>query len=258
MLLTVSVGNARTVLGVMRETEVVERRVVSTREATADEWAQVLSQQLPDVDVTAAIVSCVVPSALYAVKKAVLRAFGIEARVVGKGLKTGLKLRTDNPREVGSDRIVNAVAAVHTYGAPVVVVRFGTALTVDCVNAKGEYSGSLETTKAVQLGDYFKINSIKGTLDKNGDMSADFDIEVVNLKMFSEVKLKCRIDKNGFKVISAKITVPFGNQKTDKAWGSLSLEYSDADGFKISGTVNIKLKASNSLRRIVKNFIVFT
>jgi type III pantothenate kinase len=109
---------------------------------TADETCLLFTQLLPaDRGPTACIVSCVVPNALYAITKGVRRAFSIDCMVVGRGLKTGLKLRTDNPREVGSDRIVNAVAAMDTYGSPVVVVNFATALTVDCVNARGEYIG---------------------------------------------------------------------------------------------------------------------
>lgn len=142
MLLAVNVGNTLTTLGLLDGERLVLRRVLRTRPHTADELVVVLRQQLgPEVEVTGAIVSTVVPNTLYAVDKGIRRAFGVEPLVVGRGLRTGLPLRTDNPREVGSDRIVNSVAAVHTYGAPVVVVRFGTALTVDCVNPRGEYIG---------------------------------------------------------------------------------------------------------------------
>ena len=132
MLLAISVGNATTTLAVLSGQSVVHRFVVRTQDRTADETSLLLTQLLPvDVRPSFCIVSCVVPNALYAVTKGVRRAFSIECMVVGKGLKTGLKLRTDNPREVGSDRIVNAVAAIDTYGAPVVVVNFASALTVD-------------------------------------------------------------------------------------------------------------------------------
>lgn len=142
MLLTITVGNATTTLAVVSGETVAHRFVVRTENRTADETCLLLTQLFPvELKLTACIVSCVVPNALYAVTKGVRRAFAIECTVVGKGLKTGLKLRTDNPREVGSDRIVNAVAAMHTYGVPVVVVNFASALTVDCVNARGEYIG---------------------------------------------------------------------------------------------------------------------
>ena len=90
---------------------------------------------------TGAICGSVVPSEVYSMRKACQRYLGLEMLLVGKGLKTGVKVRTDNPREVGADRIVNAVAAVERWGGPVVIVDFGTATTFDCVNAKGEYVG---------------------------------------------------------------------------------------------------------------------
>ncbi len=142
MLLAIAIGNTTTTLALLSKESVVHRFVVRTDGRTSDETCLLLTQLIPvEVRPTSCIVSCVVPNALYAVADGVRKAFSIECMVVGKGLKTGLKLRTDNPREVGSDRIVNAVAAINTYGSPVVVVNFASALTVDCVNARGEYIG---------------------------------------------------------------------------------------------------------------------
>jgi len=92
-------------------------------------------------DIHGVIISTVVPSVLYEVQKACRRYLNCEAMVVGRKLKTGIKVRTDNPREVGADRIVNAVAAVHKWGPPIVVVDFGTATTFDCVDDQGDYVG---------------------------------------------------------------------------------------------------------------------
>jgi type III pantothenate kinase len=91
--------------------------------------------------VDGAIISSVVPSVLYSFEKACLRYLDVEALVVGRKLRTRIKVRTDNPREVGSDRVVNAVAALERWGGPILVVDFGTATTVDCVNEAGEYVG---------------------------------------------------------------------------------------------------------------------
>lgn len=146
MLLVIDVGNTNIVLGLMREREVVHHWRISTGARTTDEFGLTLLQLISHVglgpkDVTGAIVSCVVPSTLYSIEKACRRYLDQQAMVVGKGLRTGMRVRTDNPREVGSDRIVNAVAAVERWPAPLVVVDFGTATTFDCVDQNGDYVG---------------------------------------------------------------------------------------------------------------------
>ena len=146
MLLVIDVGNTNTVLGVMRGEEALHRWRISTTVRTTDEMGLLLLQLLNHHgygagSVAGTIVSCVVPSTLYAIEKAVRRYLGHEAMVVGSGIKTGMRVRTDNPREVGADRIVNAVAAVERWGAPIVVVDFGTATTFDCVDQRGDYVG---------------------------------------------------------------------------------------------------------------------
>ncbi|TNE89131.1 MAG: type III pantothenate kinase [Deltaproteobacteria bacterium] len=146
MILVADVGNSSTHFGLLDGEEVVERWSISTIQRTTDECGALVLQLLgmrghSAADVDGVMISSVVPSVLYSLEKACHRYLEVEPLVVGRKLKTGLKLRTDNPREVGSDRIVNAVAALHLYGGPVVVVDFGTAITVDCVNEKGEYVG---------------------------------------------------------------------------------------------------------------------
>ena len=98
-------------------------------------------RQLTSEDIEGVCVSCVVPSVLYAIEKASRRYLQVNALVIGKGICTGMRVRTDNPREVGADRIVNAVAAFARYNSPVVVVDFGTATTLDCVSSAGDYLG---------------------------------------------------------------------------------------------------------------------
>lgn len=146
MLLVIDVGNTNTVLGALEGDRVVYRWRVSTEERTTDEFGLLLLQLLQHRGVLPAglsgvVVSCVVPSVLYAIEKATRRYLSLDSLVVGRGIKTGMRVRTDNPREVGADRIVNAVAGVAAYGAPLVVVDFGTATTFDCVNHRGEYVG---------------------------------------------------------------------------------------------------------------------
>ena len=93
----------------------------------------------PD-DVDDAVISCVVPSVLYTIEKACRRYLHQEPLIVGRGIKTGMRVRTDNP-EVGADRIVNSVAAFRRHEEPLVVVDFGTATTFDCVDENGDYVG---------------------------------------------------------------------------------------------------------------------
>lgn len=152
MLLAIDVGNTNIVFGLFDGARLVDQfRVESSRGRTADEYAVILRQLLAmrDVkpgDVHAAIVASVVPSLTDPMLGLVKRAFGHEAMVVGPGIRTGMAILYENPREVGADRIVNAVAAFERYkaeGGGLVVVDFGTATTFDCVTPKGEYLGGV-------------------------------------------------------------------------------------------------------------------
>ena len=146
MLLVIDVGNTNTVIGALDGDRVVRRWRVSTAPRTTDEFGLLLLQLLghrgmKPADLHGVVVSCVVPSVLYAIEKATRRYLELDSIVVGRGLKTGMRVRTDNPREVGADRIVNAVAAVAVHPLPLVVVDFGTATTFDCVDHNGDYVG---------------------------------------------------------------------------------------------------------------------
>ncbi len=149
MLLVIDVGNTNIVYGLFDGTRLVHQfRVESSRGRTADEYAVVLDHLLAmhgisRADVTAAIVASVVPSLTEPVVALVRRAFGRETLVVGPGVKTGMAILYENPREVGADRIVNAVAAYERVRGGVVVVDFGTATTFDCVTPRGEYLGGV-------------------------------------------------------------------------------------------------------------------
>ena len=149
MLLVIDVGNTNIVYGLFDGDKLVHQwRVESGRGRTADEYAVVLWQlcQMYDVavkDVHAAILASVVPSLTEPMIDLVKRAFGHEAMVVGPGIRTGMAILYENPREVGADRIVNAVAAFEKSKGGVIVVDFGTATTFDCVTPKGEYLGGV-------------------------------------------------------------------------------------------------------------------
>jgi len=146
MLLGIDVGNTNTVIGALDGLEVVHLWRISTQVRTTDEFGLTLVQLLDHEGISSeqvegVAVCCVVPSVLYAIEKAARRYVDCDALVVGRGIKTGMRVRTDNPREVGADRIVNAVAAYERHGGPLVVVDFGTATTFDCVSADGDYVG---------------------------------------------------------------------------------------------------------------------
>ncbi|MFT4262681.1 MAG: type III pantothenate kinase [Nocardioides sp.] len=146
MLLAVDVGNAHTQLGLLRDGDVAAHwRVATDERRTSDDWAVVLRGLLgPRLDeVTGFAVCSTVPAVLMEWREMLDRHFsGLVAVIVGPGVRTGLPVQTDNPREVGSDRICNALAAAQIYGGPCIVVDFGgTATTFDVVDGKGAYVG---------------------------------------------------------------------------------------------------------------------
>ena len=151
LLCVADVGNTHTVIGVYDgETLVRTWRLRTDRERTTDEWgtslAALFAMDALDLGaVTGVAISSVVPPALHALRRASQRYFRAEPLVVGPGVKTGLPIRTDNPREVGADRVVNAVAAFARCKGACIVVDFGTATTFDCISPKGEYLGGAIT-----------------------------------------------------------------------------------------------------------------
>jgi type III pantothenate kinase len=149
MLLAVDVGNTQTHFGTFRGTELVEHwRFATVRESTADELGAALRNLLElrgmgMADLRDSIVSSTVPQLGPEWADMVARYLGHEMLVVGPGIKTGMPLRYDNPREIGADRLVNAVAAYDRIRDACIVVDFGTAITYDPVSADGEYLGGI-------------------------------------------------------------------------------------------------------------------
>jgi type III pantothenate kinase len=148
VLLAVNVGNTNTVLGVFQGDDLKwQWRVSTERERTADELAVVFGSLLAQHDlsfsrqITGVVVSSVVPPTTQALREMVTRYFAFPPVVVEPGTRTGVPILTDNPREVGADRIVNALAAFNRYGGPCIVIDFGTATTYDVVSDKGEFLG---------------------------------------------------------------------------------------------------------------------
>ena len=149
MLLAVDVGNTQTHFGAFRDGELVEHwRFATVRTSTADELGAALRNlvELRGVglaDLHSSIVSSTVPALEPEWLAMVRRYLGHEPVVVGPGLRTGMAIRYDNPREIGADRLVNAVAIKERWGGPAICVDFGTAVNFDIVSAAGEYLGGV-------------------------------------------------------------------------------------------------------------------
>jgi len=148
MLLAVDVGNTQMVIGVFERENLEQHWRVSTHNArTSDELALIVQGLLGQVglsftrQITGVCIASVVPQVTTALREMTERYFRFPPIIVEPGVKTGLPILTDNPREVGADRVVNAIAAQAYYGVPAIVVDFGTATTFDAVSTKGEYLG---------------------------------------------------------------------------------------------------------------------
>jgi len=147
MLLVIDVGNTNTVLGLYDGDDLVhDWRLRTVVDHTVDEYGMLIynlykNSKVSPKAIKAIIISCVVPPMLHILEPLCKKYFNIKPMIVGPGIKTGMPIYYDNPREVGADRIVNAVAAFERYKGDIIVVDFGTATTFDYVSAKGEYMG---------------------------------------------------------------------------------------------------------------------
>ena len=147
MLLVIDVGNSHTVIGLYEGPKLLRHwRLVTQEERTADEYGVLLynlflSSGLSSPSVLGIALSCVVPPMTKVVEELSRKYFHLSPLIIGPGIKTGMPILYDSPREVGADRIVDAVAAYERYHDATIVVDFGTATTFDYVTAQGEYLG---------------------------------------------------------------------------------------------------------------------
>jgi type III pantothenate kinase len=149
MLIVADVGNTNATLGLFdQERLIASWRLLSDTEKTADEYAVLVLSLLraagyePE-DVDEAILGSVVPPLTSVFAQVFRRYFNVDALVVEAGIRTGVRILMDNPKEVGADRIVNTVAAYRIYGGPTIIVDFGTATTFDIVSREGDYLGGV-------------------------------------------------------------------------------------------------------------------
>ncbi|CDF59105.1 type III pantothenate kinase [Thermobrachium celere] len=151
MLLVFDVGNTNIVLGVYDGKKlVIDWRIATTTQRTADEYGIVVINLFEKAglnykDIEAVVVSSVVPNIMYSLEHMIRKYFNVEPLVVGPGIKTGINIKYDNPKEVGADRIVNAVAAHDIYKRSLIIVDFGTATTFCAVGKNGDYYGGAIT-----------------------------------------------------------------------------------------------------------------
>jgi type III pantothenate kinase len=147
LIFVFDVGNTNIVLGVYKGDELKHHwRIETNRNRTEDEFAMMIKSLfehdgLALTDIDGIIISSVVPPIMLALERMCQKYFHVKPLVVGPGVKTGLDIKYENPREVGADRIVNAVAAIHEYGSPLIIVDFGTATTYCYVNEHRQYLG---------------------------------------------------------------------------------------------------------------------
>ncbi|ADL08799.1 type III pantothenate kinase [Thermosediminibacter oceani] len=147
MLLTIDVGNTNIVFGIYSGKDLLTHWRISThKEQTEDEYGIILKSLIADAGIDfrkikGVIISSVVPTITPYLEKMSRKYLGIKPLVVGPGIKTGINIKYENPREVGADRIVNAVGAYHKYGGPLIIVDFGTATTFDAVSSNLDYLG---------------------------------------------------------------------------------------------------------------------
>ncbi|GGL64273.1 type III pantothenate kinase [Sporolactobacillus putidus] len=147
MIFVCDVGNTNIVTGVFDNGQLIHHWRISTdREKTEDEFAMLVNNLfqysgLSFEDFNGVAISSVVPSIMFALERMCEKYFRVKPLIVGPGIRTGLNLKYDNPKEIGADLIVNAVAAVHAYQVPIIVIDFGTATTYSYIDEKADYIG---------------------------------------------------------------------------------------------------------------------
>lgn len=146
MLLTIDVGNTNITLGVFDGEDLIGTfRITTGIDRTSDEFGVVIRDILrcndisPDRKIQDVIIASVVPNVMHSLTSGVIKYFHITPVIVGPGIRTGIKIVTENPRQIGADRIVDAAGAFELYGGPVLVLDFGTATTYDLIDAEGAF-----------------------------------------------------------------------------------------------------------------------
>jgi len=161
MITVIDVGNTNITIGVMQGVDVIASfRLTTSQRRTSDEFAAVFyglfgTNGINHKLVEGVVISSVVPKIMHSLRNSIYKFFGLEPIIVGAGIKTGIQIKTENPKSVGADRIVDLVAGHYLYGGPLIVVDFGTATTYDYLSADGVFEFGLTSpgieTSAIAL-----------------------------------------------------------------------------------------------------------
>lgn len=144
MLLTADIGNTNITLGLYQKDKYLnEFRLASDKDLSGEEYEVLLKSLFKDYEIEGCVIASVVEELNIKFKRAVDNVFGIKSVFVASDITLGIKIKTDNPREVGADRLANAVAASNLYDGAVIVIDFGTATSFDVINAKKEFLGGV-------------------------------------------------------------------------------------------------------------------
>ncbi|MDO5572568.1 MAG: type III pantothenate kinase [bacterium] len=149
MLLVIDVGNTNITFGLYRKNKLISTfRIVSALQRTSDEYGMVISdlierQGVNIEEIEGIVIASVVPNTMHSLVNAIKKYLKRTPLIIGPGTKTGIKIDTPNPKEIGADRIVDAVAAYELYGGPVLVIDFGTATTYDLVTEDGRFTAGI-------------------------------------------------------------------------------------------------------------------
>ena len=149
MILTIDVGNTNITCGVFEGDEIVASfRITTKMPRTSDEYGMILGNllaqnEIKPSDIKDAIICSVVPNVMHSLQGGLIKYFHITPIVVEAGIKTGIRIVTTNPQQIGADRIADAVGAYEIYGGPVLVIDFGTATTYDFIDEKGAFLGGI-------------------------------------------------------------------------------------------------------------------
>ena len=149
MITVIDVGNTNITIGVMKDDEILASfRLTASQRRTSDEFVSVFyalfhSKGIDEKEVKGVIISSVVPKLMHSLKNSIYKFFDLEPMIVGAGIKTGIKVATENPKSVGSDRIVDMVAGYNLHGGPLIIIDFGTATTYDYLSAEGIFEFGL-------------------------------------------------------------------------------------------------------------------
>lgn len=170
MITVIDVGNTNITIGVMQDEEVIASfRLTTSQRRTSDEFVAVFyglfqTNEIDQAKVEGVVITSVVPKIMHSLRNSIYKFFNLEPIIVGAGIKTGIQVKTENPKSVGADRIVDLVAGHYLYDGPLIIIDFGTATTYDYLNADGVFefgliSPGIETSaialwsKAAQLPD---------------------------------------------------------------------------------------------------------